>query len=182
MFWNVSQWFTKSQYISEYLKMCFRYSPTGELGPADVSQICWHMMFHNVSKCQTISHITPQCFVMSQNISEYLTMSYNISECVPRCGFNILSAKNWSLHMSPKYADTYRRAGISRSKKTIHLSTETWFSSFLCVLFNSFCWIRLFCLCWTSPIWIFQNVPSSIIKRPPVHVYCLVQLQIIVSI
>ena len=67
------------------------------------------MMFHNVSKCQTISHPTPQCFIMSRNISDYLTMSYNISECVPQCGFNILSAKNWSLHMSPKYADTYRR-------------------------------------------------------------------------
>ena len=75
------------------------------------------MMFHNVSKCQTISHITPQCFVMSQNISEYLTVSYNISECVPQCGFNILSAKNWSLRMSPKYADTYRRGGFPDQRK-----------------------------------------------------------------
>ena len=81
------------------LKRCFKYSPSGELGPADVSQICWHMMFHNVPKCQTISHPTPQCFIMSRNISDYLTMSYNISECVPQCGFNILSAKIWSLHI-----------------------------------------------------------------------------------
>ena len=54
---------------------------------------------------------------MPQNIPEYLTMSYNISECVPRCGFNILSAKNWSLHMSPKYADTYRRGGFPDQRK-----------------------------------------------------------------
>ena len=50
------------------LKRCFKYSPSGELGPADVSQICWHIMFHNVPKCLTMIH----------KVSKYLRISHNV--------------------------------------------------------------------------------------------------------